>query len=457
MKATDPEVGSTLADYSAQVYIAAHFFVYALIMVSVIENKPSPCIYHLTTWAVALVTEIIGFAATIALYTHAHREPRVGNRRGGRLEKHATIWEALEIVVDLSRLLCLAIMVFLYAVLVYLRRWYPRTRHAGAETPVDEATRLLEEQDPVDESPGTTVNGVIKTTPNILVYGTNNASQKEVDEEAGWARPLKIPPKNWWEYVSAYSLFIPYLWPAHDGKLQLAVVACFILMALASGVNLLVPIAAGKIVDGLTGESQARYLPIGYIFIFVILKIFQGSSGVLSAIREYLWIPVSQYSYLELAVASFEHVHKLSLDFHLGKKTGEVLSALNKGSSINTFLGAVTFQFFPMVVDLIIAIVFFFVEFDTYYALAVAITSFAYMYITMRMAAWRSPIRRDMTNLDRDAEGVKYVLISYECFEQFTDHLKERLPHLIRDRQIFRCRRVRIQEIPHRCDQLPDC
>ena len=59
-----------------------------------------------------------------------------------------------------------------------------------------------------------------------------------------------------------------------------------------------------------------------------------------------------------------------------------------------------------MIVDLTIATLFFFVEFDTYHALAGDRTSFTYMYISMRMAAWRSPIRRDMTHLDRDAEGI---------------------------------------------------
>ena len=178
-------------------------------------------------------------------------------------------------------------------------------------------------------------------------------------------------------------------------------------MAIARVVNLMVPIAAGKITNILAGEDGPSYLPAAQILIYIALRLLQGSSGGLAALREYLWIPVSQYSYLELSVASFEHVHSLSLDFHLGKKTGEVLSALNKGSSINTFLGQVTFQFIPMVADLGVAIVFFFIEFDTYYALVVAVTAFAYMYITIRIASWRSPIRREMTNLERESEAVK--------------------------------------------------
>jgi ABC-type transport system involved in Fe-S cluster assembly fused permease/ATPase subunit len=119
------------------------------------------------------------------------------------------------------------------------------------------------------------------------------------------------------------------------------------------------------------------------------------------------WIPVSQYSYRELSVAAFEHVHSLSLDFHLGKKTGEVLSALGKGSSINTFLEQVTFQVVPMLIDLAIAIGYFLIKFDAYYALVIAIVTFWYIYLTIRMAQWRAEIRREMVNADREEDAVK--------------------------------------------------
>lgn len=110
---------------------------------------------------------------------------------------------------------------------------------------------------------------------------------------------------------------------------------------------------------------------------------------------------------MELSTAAFEHVHSLSLDFHLGKKTGEVLSALSKGNSINTFLEQVTFQVVPMLVDLCVAIGFFMVFFDTYYALVVALVTFCYLYVTVRMAQWRAEMRRQMVNFSRQEDAVK--------------------------------------------------
>jgi ATP-binding cassette, subfamily B, vacuolar membrane transporter HMT1/ACLQ len=106
------------------------------------------------------------------------------------------------------------------------------------------------------------------------------------------------------------------------------------------------------------------------LLIYVFLRFMQGNMGVIGAIRSYAWIPIGQvyfliniilklqYSYRELSTKTFEHVHSLSLDFHITKKTGEVLSALSKGSAINTFLEQILFQIFPVIVDLVVVTIF---------------------------------------------------------------------------------------------------
>lgn len=142
--------------------------------------------------------------------------------------------------------------------------------------------------------------------------------------------------------------------------------------------------------------------------------------GVLGAMRSALWIPVGQYSYQALSTSAFEHVHSLSLDFHLGKKTGEVLSALSKGNAINNFLEMVSFQVVPMLVDLAVAVGYFLIEFDAYFALIVAVVTFLYLYLTIRLAQWRADIRREMTNKSREEDAVKNdSMIAYETVKYF--------------------------------------
>ena len=173
-------------------------------------------------------------------------------------------------------------------------------------------------------------------------------------------------------------------------------------------VNVLVVDQVGYITNILAGEEgEFTGIPWGPICLYIFYRFLQGNSGLLSALRGILWTPIGQYSYQELSVAAFEHVHGLSLDFHLGKKTGEVLSALNKGNSINTFLEQVTFQVLPMLIDLGVAIGYFFIKFDAYYALVTAIVTFVYLYLTIRLAQWRADIRREMVNFSRQEDAVK--------------------------------------------------
>ncbi|RYP70811.1 hypothetical protein DL771_005186 [Monosporascus sp. 5C6A] len=112
--------------------------------------------------------------------------------------------------------------------------------------------------------------------------------------------------------------------------------------------------------------------------------------------------------------------HTTCLDFHLGKRTGEVLSALNKGSAVNSFLEQVTFQVFPIIIDLFIAINYFYIEFDAVYAVIVSGITFYYLYLTIRMASKTADQRRLMSNLDREEEAVKNdSIISYETVKYF--------------------------------------
>jgi ATP-binding cassette, subfamily B, vacuolar membrane transporter HMT1/ACLQ len=241
------------------------------------------------------------------------------------------------------------------------------------------------------------------------------------DEEAAFYRPEKLPRKNWWEYIRGYSIFFQYIWPKDSIWLQFIVFVCFALLLLQRVVNVWIPIQIGIVTTTLADENhEGVVFPLTALAILIALRVVQGSSGLLGSLRNLLWIPVGQFSYKALTTAAFEHVHSLSLDFHVTKRTGEVLSALNKGASINQFLEAVTFNVFPMILDLAVAIYYFYVAFDALFATIVAINTFWYLYLTIRMAQTRSDEKRKMTNADREEEAVKNdSIISYETVKYF--------------------------------------
>ncbi|KAJ4311050.1 ATP-binding cassette-type vacuolar membrane transporter Hmt1 [Neodidymelliopsis sp. IMI 364377] len=397
------------------IYLVGSFFVYSLFLISLLDSKPSPTAAHFATWSLGLVLEAVLVACSLAIYTHAHHEPTAGNPEHPKLRLNLTEWEAAEVAIDLLRIVLLLALIGFYAVFVAL----PHARKTQDVGTSGETTALLASG---ADSNGRAENGHANGANGNGSYGSvhpvGGKHQHTEGAPPAWSRPTGAPTRSWWEYIKGYGVFFPYLWPSKDRRLQIIVVMCFILVMAQRVINLLVPDQLGQIVDRL--EHKVPGSPWTAICLFIAFRFLQGTNGLLGAARSALWIPVSQYSYRELSVAAFEHVHSLSLDFHLGKKTGEVLSALGKGSSINTFLEQVTFSVVPMLLDLGAAVVYFLVKYDSYYALVIAIVTFWYIYLTIRMAQWRAEIRREMVNADREEDAVKNdSMVSYETVKYF--------------------------------------
>lgn len=179
-------------------------------------------------------------------------------------------------------------------------------------------------------------------------------------------------------------------------------------------VNFMVPLKLGVLVDSL----GYGHIPYKDIALYVIYKTLQGNSGALGAARSVLWIPVSQSLFRRLSCAAFEHVLGLSLDFHLSKKIGEVTSALSRGAAMNTFLENFVFQVFPMIFDIFVAGIIFFVKYDAFYTIIVFFIMWSYIFLTIYMAKYRGRQRRDMAIKSREMDAVKTdAIMAYETVQ----------------------------------------
>ncbi|EFE39246.1 ABC multidrug transporter, putative [Trichophyton verrucosum HKI 0517] len=238
------------------------------------------------------------------------------------------------------------------------------------------------------------------------------------------AKPVRDAQHGGWlDYVVGFSTLFPYLWsvipnppnishfphhangniyrPSDSRRLQLRAVFCFFLLILQRIVNIMVPRQLGFVVASLGSGT----IPYKQLAIYLVLRGLQGQQGVIGSIRALLWISVSQSTYRRLTSSAFEHVLSLSLEFHLGKRIGEVMSALSKGSALNTFLDGLIFQLFPMVADLWIAALYFLIEFGAFYALIVISVTWLYLFVTIYMAKYRGRARREMVNREREMEA----------------------------------------------------
>nr|XP_036587277.1 heavy metal tolerance protein [Colletotrichum truncatum]KAF6798008.1 heavy metal tolerance protein [Colletotrichum truncatum] len=245
------------------------------------------------------------------------------------------------------------------------------------------------------------------------------------------AQPRRqVQGTGWLDYFAGFKVLFPYLWPKDSKLYQAIVVFCLFLLVLQRTINVFAPLLLGYLVDAFSNGG----IPYTEIILYVVFRALQGNQGAIGALRSVLWIPVSQSLFRRLSCAAFEHVLGLSLEFHLNKKIGEVTSALSRGAAMNTFLENFCFQVFPMVADIFVAGVYFFIKYDAFYTIIVFFIMWSYIFLTIYVAKYRGKQRRDMATKMREMEAIKtdaimaYETVQHNCAvvpetERFKEHV----------------------------------
>ncbi|KAK7011989.1 ATP-binding cassette sub-family B member 6 mitochondrial [Biomphalaria glabrata] len=219
---------------------------------------------------------------------------------------------------------------------------------------------------------------------------------------------------TWRNVLVKMKMMLPYVWPKGNLLLQVTVGICIILLAVGRAVNVFVPIYSKLIVNSLAYDpskpGEVMEYRWDYILIFITLIFLKGggtgTSGLLNDTRSLLWIKVQQYTTQAIQIKLFSHLHGLSLRWHLGRKTGEVLRVVDRGTnSINSLLSYLVFQIFPTIADIIIAIVYFITFFNYLFGLIVFISMALYLAATIIVTEWRTKFRRLMNQKDNEANA----------------------------------------------------
>lgn len=237
-------------------------------------------------------------------------------------------------------------------------------------------------------------------------------NEDERDVENG-AQPLlgnsAENQSTWKDFGQKVRLLLPYMWPKGNAMLQLLVLLCLSLLGAERAINVFVPIYYKNIVNQLTDGSSWKTLALT-VCIYVLLKFLQGggagASGFVSNMRSFLWIRVQQYTNRVVQVRLFAHLHSLSLRWHLGRRTGDVLRSIDRGtSSINSLLSYIVFSIFPTIADIVIAIIYFISYFNAWFGLIVFVCMALYLTLTIIITEWRTKYRRDMNTQDNNAKS----------------------------------------------------
>jgi len=220
--------------------------------------------------------------------------------------------------------------------------------------------------------------------------------------------------------LETVSGLLPYLWPRGDLRGRLLVVSAFVLLVAAKVATVYVPYVYSKAVDALSRHDPSGVLavPVSLIVAYGLLRIASGGFGEL---RDAVFAPVKQRVIRVVAIRTFQHLHALSLRFHLDRQTGGVTRAIERGTAaIELILRLGIFNIVPTLIETLMVTLVIWRLFDWRFALATLITVVVYVSFTIGFTGWRIGIRRRMNDIDNEASGKALdSLLNYETVKYF--------------------------------------
>ena len=221
-----------------------------------------------------------------------------------------------------------------------------------------------------------------------------------------------------------------YMWPKDRPDLKFRVILAIGALLVSKVATTLVPFAYKGVIDALDGTTPDNALVMG-IAIPIVLVIAYGLGNVIDAgfqqLRDVLFASVGQHAVRKLALQTFEHLHRLSLRFHLARRTGGLSRVIERGTKgIETIVRFTMLNTAPTFVEFAIAAVIFIVFFGVSYLGVLVVTVWLYMWFTIKASNWRISIRRDMNDSDTDANGKAIdSLLNFETVKYFANEKME--------------------------------
>ncbi|MBS0243693.1 MAG: ABC transporter ATP-binding protein/permease, partial [Proteobacteria bacterium] len=226
----------------------------------------------------------------------------------------------------------------------------------------------------------------------------------------------------------------PYIWPHDRPDLQLRIVVSLVLMVLAKLVTVGMPFTFKWATDALVAAADGRVAgghagwligaPIAATILYGAARI---AMVLLTQSREGLFAKIAMNAVRRLSLSTFEHMHQLSLRFHLERKTGGLTRILERGrTGIENITRMTLMTLVPTILEFALVLVVLAYEFDWRYVLIVLAMIVIYLAFTVKATQWRVQIRRQMNESDTDA-NTKAVdsLINYETVKYFGAEARE--------------------------------
>lgn len=211
-----------------------------------------------------------------------------------------------------------------------------------------------------------------------------------------------------------------YLWPNNDVIARVRVVGAGCALIAAKVATVMVPIAYARAVDLLApkGSDAAVVVPIALILAYGLLRM---AASAFAELRDALFSPVQQRVVRRIAVETFEHLHHLSVRFHLDRQTGAIGRIIDRGTNaVENVLRLAVFNILPTIFEMLLVIIVLWRLFDWRFALVTFVTIGGYLGFTIGFTGVRLRIRRAMNATDNEAKNRALdSLINYETVKYF--------------------------------------
>ncbi len=231
--------------------------------------------------------------------------------------------------------------------------------------------------------------------------------------------------------------FLPFIWPENRPDLRLRVVLAILALIAAKVVTVATPLAYKAAVDWLTAHSgsasgapgELSALALASVPVMIILAYGLGRVMMVgfNQLRDIAFVSVGQNAVRTLAKRTFDHIHALSLRFHLERRTGGLSRVIERGTkAVELVIRMGALNSIPTLVEITLISVLLTYTLGSSFMIVVLLTVISYVIFTLKASEWRIRIRRDLNEADNDAYS-KAVdsLLNYETVKYFNNEALE--------------------------------
>ncbi len=212
--------------------------------------------------------------------------------------------------------------------------------------------------------------------------------------------------KNLWPYLMAY---------------KARIIFTLLCLVVAKAANLGVPIMLKKIVDAMSINTTSQALLVVPVSLITAYGLLRLSASLFAELRELIFSKVTENAVRQVGLQVFNHLHALSLRFHLTRQTGGMTRDIERGTrGIQSLISFSLYSIIPTLIELAMVLGYFFYAYDILFMVVTFAALFCYVVFTVLVTEWRTHFRREMNSLDSKAnQSAVDSLINFETVKYF--------------------------------------